>query len=513
MSLISPAFKGYIKLRQSAIDNFMHNPIDTQRQVFNDLIGSAQFTDYGKKHNFENINTIEDFQKIVPVNDYESLKPYIHRILEGEQNILWPSHITWFAKSSGTTSDKSKFIPVSKESLDETHFRSGKDVLALYLRQNPQSNLTNGKCLVLGGSHQVNQLNAASFFGDLSAVMLQNMPLAGQIFRLPELSIALMNEWEEKIERMAHSTIGENVTYIAGVPTWTIVLIKRILEITGANNLLEVWPNLELYIHGGVNFTPYRRQFEQFVPSTNMSYRETYNASEGFFAAQDREDEEGMLLFLNHGIFYEFMPMEEYGKENPRTLTLKEVEPYKNYAIVISTNGGLWRYLVGDTIQFTTIDPYRIKVTGRLKHFINAFGEELIVDNADNAIAIACAETGAVVVDYSAAPVYMTGESNGAHEWIIEFERLPVPLERFTCLLDKSLQAINSDYEAKRHKDIALRMPIVHQMPKDGFKRWLKDKGKLGGQHKVPRLCNERKYLEEMLAYIDKAPMLEHDAT
>jgi hypothetical protein len=276
--IISPAFRGFIKLRQSAIDNFTHNPIDTQQQVFNHLIGSAQFTEYGKKYKFESIDSISDFQKAVPINDYETLKPYILRIFEGAQNILWPSPIKWFAKSSGTTSDKSKFIPVSKESLDDTHFRAGRDVLALYLRDNVQSNLTSGKCVVLGGSHQVNQLNAASFFGDLSAVMLQNMPFAGQLFHLPEMSIALMNEWEEKIERMAHSTISENVTYIAGVPTWTIVLIKRIFEITGANNLLDIWPNLELYIHGGVNFTPYRRQFEQFIPSPHMHYRETYNA-------------------------------------------------------------------------------------------------------------------------------------------------------------------------------------------------------------------------------------------
>ncbi len=504
MSIISPAFRGYIRLRQGAIDNFMHNPIDTQQQVFNELVGSAQFTEYGKKYRFEDIDNIADFRKRVPVNDYETLKPYIQRILEGNQNILWPSPITWFAKSSGTTSDKSKFIPVSKESLDDNHFRGSKDVLALYLRHSPGNNVTSGKCLILGGSHQINQLNAASFFGDLSAVMLQNMPFAGQLFRLPELSIALMTEWEEKIERMAHSTIRENVTYIAGVPTWTVVLIKRIFEITGKNNLLDIWPNLELYIHGGVNFTPYRRQFEQLIPSPRMYYRETYNASEGFFAAQDREDEEGMLLFLNHGIFYEFMPVEEYGKESPRTLSLKEVELYKNYALVISTNGGLWRYVVGDTIQFTSLKPFRIKVTGRLKHYINAFGEEVIVDNADNAIAAACAETGAVVVDYSAAPVYMTGESCGAHEWIIEFEHLPVPIETFTTLLDKSLQAINSDYEAKRHKDMALRMPIVHEMPAGGFIQWLKDKGKLGGQHKVPRLSNERKYIEEMLAYVRK---------
>ncbi len=501
MSIISPAFRGFIKLRQSAIDNFMHNPIDTQQQVFNNLVGSAQFTEYGKKHKFETINSITEFKKLVPINDYDTLKPYIQRILEGNQNVLWPSPITWFAKSSGTTSDKSKFIPVSKESMDETHYRAGRDVLALYMRQFPQTNITSGKCLVLGGSHQINQLNTESFFGDLSAVMLQNMPLAGQLFRTPELSIALMNEWEEKIEMIAQSTILENVTYMAGVPTWTIVLIKRIFEITGTNNLLDIWPDLELYIHGGVSFKPYRRQFQQYIPSAQMNYLETYNASEGFFAAQDRVGIDGMLLFLNHGIFYEFMPMEEYGKEDPRTLTLKEVELHKKYALVVSTNGGLWRYLVGDTVEFTSVNPFRIKVTGRLKHFMNAFGEEVIVDNTDHAIAKACAETGAVVNDYSAAPVYMTGQDNGAHEWIIEFDHLPCPLTDFVEKLDKALQAVNSDYEAKRYKDIALRMPIVHVMPVDGFKHWLKDKGKLGGQHKVPRLSNERNYLEEMLPY------------
>lgn len=502
MSLISPAIKGYMKLRQSAIDNFMLNPIDTQQQVFNHLIGSGQFTEYGKKYDFDKINSIADFKRHIPISDYDSLKPYIERILEGEQNLLWPSPINWFAKSSGTTSDKSKFIPISKESLDDNHFKGGKDVMALYLRQFPQSSFISGKCLVIGGSHQINQLNAESFYGDLSAVMLQNMPLYGQLIRTPNLSIALMAEWEEKIEKMAHQTIGENVTYIAGVPTWTIVLIKRILEISGAANITKVWPNLELYIHGGVSFLPYRKQFEEFIPSDSMHYLETYNASEGFFAAQDDLDNDGMLLFLNHGIYYEFMPMEEYGKEQPRTLSLKEVELNKNYAIVINTNCGLWRYMLGDTIQFTSKQPFRIRVTGRLKHFINAFGEEVIVDNTDHAIAEACRETGAIVNDYTAAPVYMTGEANGAHEWIIEFEHLPCPIDVFTRSMDAALQKINSDYEAKRHKDIALRMPVVHVMPKDGFNKWLKSKGKLGGQHKVPRLSNERKYLDEILPFI-----------
>lgn len=500
MSIISPALKGFMKLRHSAIDNFMLNPIDTQKQVFNDLVGSAQFTEYGKKHGFEHIDNVADFRK-TPINDYDTLKPYIQRILEGEQNILWPSPISWFAKSSGTTSDKSKFIPISKEALDDNHYKAGKDVLALYFRKYPQSHVMSGKCLVIGGSHQINQLNADSFFGDLSAVMLQNMPLYSQLIRTPDLSIALMDEWEQKIEMMAHTTIQENVTYIAGVPTWTIVLIKRILEIAGTDNLHEVWPNLELYIHGGVSFKPYRKQFEEFIPSSSMHYLETYNASEGFFAAQDEPGEEGMLLFLNHGIYYEFMPMEEYGKEHPRTCGLKEVELNKNYAIVISTNCGLWRYMVGDTIQFTSLSPFRVKVSGRLKHFINAFGEEVIVDNTDHAIAKACRQTGAVVNDYTAAPVYMTGSSNGAHEWIIEFDNLPCPIDEFTRCMDNALREINSDYEAKRHKDIALRMPVVHIMPKGGFTKWLKDKGKLGGQHKVPRLSNERKYLEEILPY------------
>lgn len=501
MSIISPAFKGFIKLRQSAIDNFMLNPIDTQQQVFNHLIGSAQFTEYGRKYDFEHIDNIAQFQKKVPITDYDALKPYIQRILEGNQNVLWPSPINWFAKSSGTTSDKSKFIPVSKEALDDTHYRSGKDVMALYLRQYPQSDVISGKCLMIGGSHQINQLNAESFYGDLSAVTLQNMPFMGQVLRTPELSIALMNEWEEKIEMIANSTIRENVTYMAGVPTWTIVLIKRIFEISGTDNLHDIWPNLELYIHGGVSFKPYRAQFEKLIPSTKMHYLETYNASEGFFAAQDVPNEEGMLLFLNHGIFYEFMPMEEYGKPHPRTLTLKEVELYKNYALVISTNAGLWRYIMGDTIQFTSLSPFRIKVSGRLKHYINAFGEEVIIDNTDNALAVACAKTGAIVKDYTAAPIYMTGESNGGHEWIIEFEKLPCTPEQFMAEVDKALQAINSDYEAKRHKDIALRMPIIHVMPLGGFNKWLKDKGKLGGQHKVPRLSNDRTYLEEILPY------------
>lgn len=506
MSFLSPAIKSYLRLRQSAIDNFMLNPIDTQKQVFNHLIGSAQFTEIGKEFDFDKINSIQDFKKAIPIFDYDSLKPYIQKNLEGQQNVLWSSPINWFAKSSGTTSDKSKFIPVSKEALTDNHYKAGKDVLALYLRQFPQSSVINGKCLTIGGSHQVNQLNVDSFYGDLSAVMLQNMSYVGQRMRAPELSVALMDEWEAKLEAIVYSVFHENITFIAGVPTWTLVLIKRILEISGEKDLRKIWPNLELYIHGGVSFTPYREQFARLIPSQNMNYLETYNASEGFFAAQDDLNTDGMLLFLNHGIFFEFMPMEEFGKENPETIQLKEVELGKNYALLISTNSGLWRYLVGDTIQFTSLHPFRIKVSGRTRHFINAFGEEVIVENSDHAIAAACKATGAIVNDYTAAPVYMSQEGNGAHEWIIEFENLPVSLSEFTRLMDLSLQKTNSDYEAKRHKNIALRMPIVHQMPKGGFNAWLKHKGKLGGQHKVPRLSNDRKILEEVLSFIPQVP-------
>jgi hypothetical protein len=502
MSLLSPAIKRYMKLRLSAIDNFALNPINTQKQVFNDLLGSAQFTEYGKEFNFEHINGIEDFKRTVPINEYDSLKPYIQKILEGQQNILWPDPIHWFAKSSGTTSDKSKFIPVSKDALDDTHFKSGKDVLSLYLRQFPNTDMINGKCLTIGGSHQVNQLTADSFYGDLSAVMLQNMPFMGQVMRAPELSVALMDEWEAKLEAIIYSVFHDNITFIAGVPTWTLVLIKRMLEISGEHDLHKIWPNLELYIHGGVSFKPYREQFKELIPSASMRYMETYNASEGFFAAQDDLNEEGMLLFLNHGIFFEFMPMSEYGSAHPITLQLADVALGVNYALVISTNAGLWRYLVGDTVQFTSLNPYRIKVSGRIKHFINAFGEEVIVDNSDEAIQRASAVTGAIVNDYTAAPIYMSGHANGAHEWIIEFEHLPVPLAQFTFEMDKALQTINSDYEAKRYKDIALRMPIVHQMPPKGFNAWLKSKGKLGGQHKVPRLSNDRTIIDQILPFV-----------
>ncbi len=497
MKLLSPAISRLARLRLGRIENWINNPIAVQYEVFQDLITSAQYTEIGRKFGFEHLYTINSFKEAVPIHEYEDLKPYIERTMQGEQNLLWNTPINWFAKSSGTTNDKSKFIPVSKESLDESHFQGAKDLLTLYYNLYPESDLLTGKGLVIGGSHQVSKINDEAHYGDLSAVLMQNTPFYGHWVRTPELSIALLDEWETKIEKLAKTTIYENVTSLSGVPTWTLVLIKRILEITGKKYLKEVWPNLELYIHGGVSFTPYKEQFENLIGAP-IHYMDLYNASEGFFAAQDNPDEEGMLLFLHHGIFYEFLPTEEYGKENPQTVQLNEVKTGKNYAVVISTNGGLWRYLIGDTVQFTSLAPYKIKVSGRIKHFINAFGEELIVNNSDCAIAAACEKTGAIVNDYTAAPIYFSEKGNGSHEWLIQFEKEPCDLGLFTYELDNALKNVNSDYEAKRHKDIALKMPVIKPLKKGVFEEWLKSKGKLGGQHKVPRLCNDRKYIDEM---------------
>jgi hypothetical protein len=485
-------------MRLWRIEGWKKNPLDAQREVLQDLVTSAQYTEFGRKYNFPELFNIRSFKQAVPVHEYNDLKPYIERIMQGEQNVLWNTPVYWFAKSSGTTSDKSKFIPISEESLEDCHFKAAKDVLTMYYQFNPDSALLTGKGLVLGGSHNINPMNNEAQYGDLSAVLLQNTPFWGHWLRTPDLSIALMDEWESKIEKLAESTIHENVTSISGVPTWTLVLFRRILEITGKANMSEVWPSLELYMHGGVSFTPYREQFRQLI-GKDIHYLEMYNASEGFFAAQERPGDDGMLLFTDHGIFMEFMPVGEYGKKFPNTVGLQDVELGKNYAPVISTNGGLWRYIVGDTIKFTSLAPYRIKVSGRLKHYMNAFGEEVIVDNTDRAISVACEKTGAVVNDYTAAPVYFSNGSNGAHEWLIEFEQIPADMDAFTRELDAALKNINSDYEAKRHKDIALRLPVVHSVQKGCFNEWLRRRGKLGGQHKVPRLSNEREYVDAIL--------------
>jgi hypothetical protein len=501
MKLLSPAISRLARLRLGRIEEWINNPIEVQREILQHLVTSAQYTEFGRKYNFSKLFSIREFKHAVPIQEYDDLKPYIQRIMNGEQNILWNTPISWFAKSSGTTSDKSKFIPVSEESLQDCHYKGAKDVLTMYYDFNPDSDLLTGKGLVIGGSHTISQVNADVHYGDLSAVLLHNSPFWGHWIRTPELSIALLDEWEDKIERLAMNTIQENVTSISGVPTWTLVLIRRILEITGKQSLAEVWPSLELYIHGGVSFSPYQEPFRKLI-GKDIHYLEMYNASEGFFAAQGNPNDDGMLLFLDHGIFMEFMPVEEYGKSDPETIGLADVEVGQQYAPVINTNGGLWRYLLGDTIQFTSRFPFRIKVSGRLKHFINAFGEEVIVDNTDKAIAVAAEKTGAIVNDYTAAPVYFDDTGNGAHEWLVEFEREPADMGHFVTELDKALQSVNSDYEAKRYKNIALRLPILYSLDKGVFTAWLKSKGKLGGQHKVPRLSNNRKYIEEIQAML-----------
>ena len=502
MKLLSPAISRLARLRLWRVQNWISYPVAAQRNVLQNLVTQAQYTEFGRKYSFSKLFTIKDFKNRVPIHEYDDIKPYILRMMDGEENVLWNTPINWFAKSSGTTSAKSKFIPISEETLKETHFKASKDVLTNYYKNFPDSDLLTGKSLVVGGSHQVNAVNEEIQYGDLSAVLMQNTPFWGHWIRTPELSIALLDEWESKIEKLAQNTINENVTSLAGVPTWTIVLIKRILEISGKKTLKEVWPNLELYIHGGVSFTPYREQLQKLV-GTPINYLEIYNASEGFFAAQNMPVADGMLLFADHGIFYEFMPVEEYGKPNAKTFGLDQVTLNRNYALVISTNGGLWRYLVGDTIQFTSIRPFKIKVTGRLKHYMNAFGEEVIVDNTDKAIAIASAKTNAIVSDYTAAPIFFSEQENGAHEWLIEFDKLPGDMDEFTFALDDALKSVNSDYEAKRYKNIALRMPLVHILENGTFREWLKQKGKLGGQHKVPRLSNERHLIEEIIGMVN----------
>ena len=481
------------------IDLFKQYPYNVQKETFTKIISRAKETEWGLRYGYSDKLSIEKFQERVPLQTYEEIKPYVERLRNGEQNLLWPEEIKWFAKSSGTTNDKSKFIPVSNESLEVCHFRGGKDVIALYTLNYPENGILKGKGLTLGGSHQINNFSNRSYYGDLSAILIENLPFWSTFIKTPTAKIALLPEWEEKLEKLTQHTISENVTSIAGVPSWTMVLIKYILDFTGKSNLLEVWPNLELFIHGGVSFSPYREQFKKFIPSGSMHYLETYNASEGFFGIQDDPLTDDLLLMLDYGIFYEFIPLENIDDANPPVYTVKDVELNRQYAIVISTNSGLWRYIIGDTIFFTSLFPHKIKISGRTRHFINAFGEELMVENADKALLLACNKTGANVYEYTAAPVYMNSSAKGCHEWVIEFEKQPEDLKSFTRELDLALKSVNSDYEAKRYKDFALKMPVVHSLKKGAFYHWFQKKGKLGGQNKMPRLSNDRKYVEELL--------------
>ena len=493
-------FAWLMKKRIHQIELFRKYPDEVQMELFLKLLSSAAQTEFGIQHNFESILDYRSYQKKVPLQDYEDLKPWVDRLMEGEQNLLWPTETKWFAKSSGTTNDRSKFIPVTRDSLENCHYKGGKDLLALYYENIPNRKLYNGKHLVIGGSAQINHLSQDSYFGDLSAIIVKNLPWWAEIRRTPAKDIALMPEWEEKLDQMARNTIHEDVYIIAGVPSWTLVLARKVLEISGKSNLHEVWPNLELFMHGGVSFEPYREEFKKIMPSPGMHYVETYNASEGFFGIQDQLDNNELLLMLDYGIFYEFIPMSEYdGTASKTVLRLSEIEIDVNYAVVISTNGGLWRYILGDTIRFSSKSPYRFKITGRTKSFINVFGEELIVENADKAIAKACKSTKAHMKDYTVCPQYMTSTDKGAHEWAIEFTTEPEDIERFTIILDETLREINSDYDAKRYKNYVLDMPKIRVMPTGTFEKWLKGKNKLGGQNKIPRLSNSREYMEQIL--------------
>ncbi len=504
MAIINSIISWFNENRIAKIDLMRKYPGEIQKEVFTNLIEKAKDTEWGNKYDYKSIHSISDFQERFPVNDYEFFKPYIERIKKGEKDILWYGETKWFAKSSGTTNDKSKFIPVSTESIDQTHMRGGKDVLAIYTHNFPETNVYTGKSLILGGSHQINNFENQSYYGDISAVLIENFPLWAKFLRAGNQETALLSEWDVKIKKMAEETVNQNLVSFAGVPSWTLVFIKYVLKLKNTNNLLDIWPNLELFSHGGVSFEPYREQFKQLIPSSNMNYLETYNASEGFFGIQANPNTNDMLLMLDYGIFYEFIPMTKFGTDNPKTLTIEEVELDVNYAIVISTNGGLWRYLIGDTVKFTSKYPFKIQVTGRTKHFINAFGEELIVDNAEKAINIACKRTNSSIKEYTAAPIYPTKTTKGGHEWIFEFEKPPSDINYFIDVLDTVLKSLNSDYEAKRYQNMSIDTPKIHIAPEGLFYQWLKNKGKLGGQNKVPRLSNNRKYIDELLLLMNK---------
>jgi len=503
MPILTSLINWFNVKRVHQIELFKNYPVEVQQETFLNLLARGAGTEWGIQYEYDSMSSIEEFQKKVPLQTYEDVKPYIDRVREGENDLLWPGETKWFAKSSGTTNDKSKFIPVSKENLEECHFRGGKDVLALYIKNNPDSKIFQGKGFTLGGSHKIDNYNNQSYYGDLSAILIENLPFWTEFIRTPSHDVALLDKWEEKLERITLETISENVTSIAGVPSWNLVMMKYILNFTGKKNMLEIWPNLELFMHGGVSFIPYREQFKKIIPSDTMHYQEAYNASEGFFAIQDDPKDEGMLLMLDYGVFYEFIPMDEFGMDHPKVLTIDKVEKDTNYALVISTSSGLWRYIIGDTVRFSSLFPHKIVISGRTKHFINVFGEEVIVDNAERALHIACEKTGAHITDYTAAPVFMSDDKKGAHEWAIEFSTPPDDLDYFTTLMDHALMSLNSDYEAKRYLNITLDKPVIHPVVNGTFYDWMHERGKLGGQNKVPRLYNERKYLEELLE-IDK---------
>lgn len=497
--------KIYFSRRQKQLERYATHAKDLQLKIFRHLIRQGRKTEWGEKHQYELIDSYEQFHERVPVNTYEELKSYIHKMREGASDILWPGVVRWYAKSSGTTNDKSKFIPVSGEGLKNIHYRGGTDSVVSYLHSNPHSKFFSGKSLILGGSHSPNLNTPNSLVGDLSAILIENIPTAAKMLRVPPKKIALLSDFEEKRDKIAQAAMNMNITSISGVPSWMLSVLKRVMELKGVDKLDEVWPNLEVFFHGGVAFTPYREQYKNIIGLPDMHYMETYNASEGFFGMQNDLSDPNMLLMIDYGVFYEFCPMDNldangYPVDKNKIVPLWGVEPGVNYAMIISTSCGLWRYLIGDTVRFSQKDPYKFCITGRTKHFINAFGEELIVDNAEKGLLQACVATGAQVKDFTAAPIFMDSNAQCRHQWIIDFFKMPASIDEFATILDRSLQAINSDYEAKRHKDITLQ-PLEIIVAKPGlFDEWLKSKGKLGGQHKIPRLSNSRQYIEELIA-------------
>ncbi|MCQ2075654.1 MAG: GH3 auxin-responsive promoter family protein [Bacteroidaceae bacterium] len=499
MNLTRILYLLYFSKRVKAISRYDTHAKKIQNSVLLKLVNSAKDTEWGRNHAYAGIKTYEDFACRVNINTYEELKEFIQRMREGESDVLWKGKVNWYAKSSGTTNDKSKFIPVSREGLKDIHYLGGKDCIASYLHINPHSKMLSGKGLILGGSHAPNLNTPNSLVGDLSAILIENIPKFMELIRVPKKKIALLSDFEEKRDKIAKVALRKNVSNISGVPSWMLSVLHRMMEIKGIDTLDSIWPNLEVFFHGGVAFSPYRVQYKNIIRNPKMHYMETYNASEGFFGIQTDLADSAMTLMIDYGVFYEFMPMTEFGKPNPKVVPLWEVEPGVNYAMIISTSCGLWRYLIGDTVKFTQKDPYKFIITGRTKHFINAFGEELIIDNAEKGLAQACSITGAEVKEYTAAPVFMDGEAKCRHQWIVEFAKKPDSVEEFATILDRSLQTINSDYEAKRHKNITLQTLEIVEAREGLFDDWLKGKGKLGGQHKIPRLSNSREYVEELL--------------
>ena len=495
-SILRPIFLKRLK----AIERYATEAETIQHHVLAHLLGKAADTEWGRQYGYDGLHSYEAFAARVPISTYEELKGYIDRMRHGERNVLWPGRVKWYAKSSGTTNDKSKFIPVSADGLKDTHYAGGSDAVSLYLGRVPKSRLFDGRALILGGSHAPNYNLPGSLVGDLSAILIENINPLVNLVRTPTKRIALLSDFEEKRDRIAELASRQRVTNLSGVPSWMMAVLNRVLDITGKDNLREVWPHLEVFFHGGVAFTPYREQYRRLIPADDMHYLETYNASEGFFGLQNDPTDVAMLLMIDYGVFFEFIPLEEVGRDNPTAVPLWGVETGRNYAIVISTSCGLWRYQIGDTVRFTSTKPYKFVISGRTKCFINAFGEELIVDNAEKGLERACRETGAIVTEYTAAPVFMDNDGRCRHQWVIEFERQPDDVEQFGRILDRALQEINSDYEAKRYKGLTLQ-PLEIVVARRGlFNDWLKSRGKLGGQHKVPRLANNRDIIDQVLA-------------